>query len=338
MFNLGNVLDLPMIWGGLIALAVFVYVLLDGFDLGCGLLYPFAPNTEARNRMMNSIAPFWDGNETWLVLGGGGLFAAFPVAYGIIMSGLYIPVTLMLFGLIFRGVAFEFRFKSDTSRHLWDKAFFWGSFVAAFMQGMMLGALIQGLQVTDRLYSGGGFDWYTPFSIMTGFAVVIGYGLLGATWLIMKTEHDLQAWARDWAKRLSLWLLVAMVVVTLATPFLGVAATDRLFAMPNVLLLAPLPIITALLFFWMRKSLATSNEYRPFLLTMGIFLLGYVGIAITIFPYIVPYAMTVHEAAAADTSLSIMLVGAVIMLPIILSYTAYAYYVFRGKAGEKAMY
>lgn len=337
MFDLSNTFDLPIIWGGLIALAVFIYVLLDGFDLGCGILYRVAPDTSARNRIMNSIAPFWDGNETWLVLGGGGLFAAFPVAYGIIMSGLYIPVTLMLFGLIFRGVAFEFRFKSER-RYIWDKSFFWGSTLAAFMQGVMLGALLQGLTVSERQYAGGAWDWLTPFTVLTGVAMIIGYALLGATWLIMKTDGDLQSWARRWVKRASLGLLGVMILVSIVTPLLDIEATSRLFTIPNIYVLAPLPLLSLILLWWMRDSVNKGHEYRPFVLTIIIFLLGYLGIAFTIFPYIVPYAMTVHEAAAANTSLSIMLVGAVIMLPIILSYTAYAYYVFRGKAGDKAMY
>lgn len=338
MFDFGNTLDLPMIWGGLIVLAVFIYVFLDGFDLGCGILYRVTPNESARSRIMNSIAPFWDGNETWLVLGGGGLFAAFPVAYGVIMSGLYMPVTLMLFGLIFRGVAFEFRFKADTSRHIWDKAFCFGSTLAAFMQGVMLGALLQGLTVENRQYAGGAWDWLSGFTIFTGVAVVIGYALLGATWLIMKTDGDLQTWARTWAKRSAVAMLVVMIIASVITPFLGIAAADRLFTTPTIFFLAPLPLLALGLFGWMKKSINSNNEYTPFLITLGIFLLGYLGIVFTVFPYIVPYAMTVHEAAAVDTSLSIMLVGAVVMLPIILSYTAYAYYIFRGKAGEKAMY
>lgn len=338
MFNYGDVLDLPLIWGGLIALAVFVYVLLDGFDLGCGILFPFAGSDKNRSRMMNSIAPFWDGNETWLVLGGGGLFAAFPVAYGIIMTGLYLPVTLMLFGLILRGVAFEFRFKATSRRYVWDFFFFLGSIVAAFSQGVMLGALVQGLQASDRLYSGGPFDWATPFAMVCGVALIIGYALLGSTWLIIKTEHTLQVWAR----KISSWILsamvLAMVVVTMFMYFSDIDALEGWFTLPGLFYIAPMPIIVLLLFFVMRKDLTTEREYRPFLLTVALFLMGYIGVCYAMFPYIVPYQMTIYDAAAADTSLSFMLIGAVIMLPIILSYTAYAYYTFKGKSGHEPMY
>ena len=338
MFNFGDVLDLPLIWGGLVALSVFIYVLLDGFDLGCGILFPFAGSDKNRSRIMNSIAPFWDGNETWLVLGGGGLFAAFPVAYGIIMSGLYLPVIFMLFGLIMRGVAFEFRFKANKRRHVWDSFFFVGSVVAAFLQGVMLGALIQGMEASNRLYTGGPFDWLTPFALVCGVAVVIGYALLGSTWLIIKTEHKLQVWARKVSEWLLFALVAAMIVVTVFMYFSDIDAVGNWFSMPSVLYLAPMPIIVALLFFVMRKDLTGEREYRPFLLTAALFLMGYIGVCSAIFPYIVPYQMTIYEAAAADTSLSFMLVGAGIMLPIILSYTAFAYYTFKGKTDHEHMY
>ncbi len=338
MFNYGDVLDLPLIWGGLIALSVFIYVLLDGFDLGCGILFPFAGSDKNRSRMMNSIAPFWDGNETWLVLGGGGLFAAFPVAYGIIMSGLYLPVIVMLCGLIMRGVAFEFRFKATANRYVWDGFFFIGSVVATFAQGIMLGALVQGLEASNRLYTGGPFDWFSHFSIMCGFALLIGYALLGSTWLIIKTEHKLQVWARKVSGWLLTALIVAMIAVTIFMYFSDIEALEGWFSLPGLLYLAPMPIIVLLLFFFMRKDLTTEREYRPFLLTVALFLMGYIGVCIAIFPYIVPYQMTIYEAAAADTSLSFMLIGAGIMLPIILSYTAFAYYTFKGKTDHEHMY
>ncbi len=338
MFNYGDVLDLPLIWGGLIALSVFIYVLLDGFDLGCGILFPFAGSDKNRSRMMNSIAPFWDGNETWLVLGGGGLFAAFPVAYGIIMTGLYLPVTFMLFGLIMRGVAFEFRFKATKHRYVWDFFFCIGSVVAAFFQGVMLGALVQGLEASNRLYSGGPFDWLSTFSVLCGIAVIIGYALLGSTWLIIKTEHKLQIWARKVSRWLLSALIVAMMVVTIFMYFSDIDALEGWFSFPGLFYLAPMPVIVLLLFFVMRKDLKTEREYRPFLLTVALFLMGYIGVCFAIFPYIVPYQMTIYEAAAADTSLSFMLIGAIIMIPIILSYTAFAYYTFKGKSDHEHMY
>ncbi|WP_230660211.1 cytochrome d ubiquinol oxidase subunit II [Psychrobacter sp. I-STPA10] len=338
MFNFGEVLDLPLIWGGLIALSVFIYVLLDGFDLGCGILFPFAGSDKNRSRIMNSIAPFWDGNETWLVLGGGGLFAAFPAAYGIIMTGLYLPVTFMLFGLILRGVAFEFRFKSHNRRFIWDYCFHIGSIIAAFMQGVMLGALVQGLDVQDRLYAGGPFDWFTPFALLCGVAIIIGYGLLGATWLIIKSEDKLQGWARKTATRLLLAFIASMIAVSVAMLFLNVDATSEWLTFPTLLYLAPMPLIVAALAYVMHRDLGGKREYRPFLLTVGMFFMGYVGLCSAFYPYIVPYAMTMHEAAAADTSLSFMLIGAGLMLPVILSYTGYAYYVFKGKATHEHLY
>lgn len=338
MFNYGDVLDLPLIWGGLIALSVFIYVLLDGFDLGCGILFPFAGSDKNRSRMMNSIAPFWDGNETWLVLGGGGLFAAFPVAYGIIMTGLYLPVIFMLFGLIMRGVAFEFRFKATSHRYVWDIFFTVGSIAAAFFQGIMLGSLVQGLEASNRLYTGGPFDWFTPFAVVCGIALIIGYALLGSTWLIIKTEHKLQVWARKVSSWILSALVLAMVVVTIFMYFSDIKALEGWFSLPGLLYLAPMPIIVLLLFFVMRKDLNTEREYRPFLLTVALFLLGYIGVCFAIFPYIVPYQMTIYEAAAADTSLSFLLIGAGIMLPIILSYTAFAYYTFKGKTDHEHMY
>lgn len=336
MFNYGDVLDLPLIWGGLIAFSVFVYVLLDGFVLGCGILFPFAGSEEKRDMIMNSVAPFWDGNETWLVLGGGGLFAAFPVAYGVIMSGLYLPVIFMLFGLIMRGVAFEFRFKSSKHRYVWNFFFSFGASAAAFFQGMMLGTLVQGMEASNRLYTGGPFDWISPFSIICGFALIIGYALLGSTWLIIKTEHKLQIWARKVTNWMLSALVAAMAVVTISMYFSDIKALEGWFSFPGLLYLAPMPLIVVLLFFLMRKDLNTEREYRPFLLTVGLFLMGYIGVCFAVFPYIIPYQMTIYEAAAADTTLSFLLIGAGVMIPIILSYTAFGYYTFKGKISAES--
>ncbi|WP_367103538.1 cytochrome d ubiquinol oxidase subunit II [uncultured Psychrobacter sp.] len=338
MFNYGDVLDLPLIWGGLIAFSVFVYVLLDGFVLGCGILFPFTGSDEKRDLIMQSVAPFWDGNETWLVLGGGGLFAAFPVAYGVIMSGLYLPVIFMLFGLIMRGVAFELRFKSSKHRYVWNFFFAFGSNAAAFFQGMMLGTLIHGLEASNRLYTGGPFDWVSPFSIMCGFALIIGYALLGSTWLIIKTEHKLQVWARKVTNWMLSALIAAMVAVTVSMYFSDIKALEGWFSFPGLLYLAPMPIIVLLIFFLLRKDLNTEREYRPFILTVGLFLMGYIGVCLAIFPYIIPYQMTIYEAAAADTTLSFLLIGAGVMIPIILSYTAFGYYTFKGKTSSEDGY
>lgn len=337
MFSFADIIDLPLVWGGIIATAVLLYVLLDGFDLGVGILFPFAPGDAARNRMMNSIAPFWDGNETWLVLGGGGLFAAFPLAYAIVMPALYVPVILMLVCLIFRGVAFEFRFKAETSRQLWDYAFHFGSLGAAFLQGMILGGIVQGIEVEGRAFAGGPFDWLTGFSVMTGFAVVAGYALLGACWVFMKAEDDLQRWARKCARYVFIYVILFMALVSLWVPFLGVKIEERWFGGDNLLYLSPVPIITGLLFLFLWIGLGKDDGKRdwvPFLLTLGLFLMGYIGLAISLWPTIVPYDVTIWQAAAAPESQSLLLVGTAVMIPIILGYTGWCYYIFRGKTDE----
>lgn len=341
MFSFAEYIDLPLIWGGIIATAVLLYVLLDGFDLGVGILFPFAPDDQCRNRMMNSIAPFWDGNETWLVLGGGGLFAAFPLAYSIVMPALYIPVILMLVCLIFRGVAFEFRFKADTSRQLWDYAFHFGSLGAAFLQGIILGGVVQGITVEGRAFAGGPFDWLSGFTIMTGFAVTAGYALLGATWIYMKGEGALQAWARKCAKYVFIYVLGFMGLVSLWVPFLDNDLDQRWFGGNNIYYLMPIPALTGLLFIALWKSIGKKDcnrHYMPFLLAMGIFLMGYIGLAVSLWPNIVPYDVTLWQAAAAPESLSLMLVGVAIMLPVILGYTAWCYYIFRGKTDDTHTY
>ncbi|MEM7047930.1 MAG: cytochrome d ubiquinol oxidase subunit II [Pseudomonadota bacterium] len=340
MIDFSSWLDLPLIWGLLIATAVFLYVILDGFDLGCGILFPFAPSDNARSLMMNSIAPFWDGNETWLVLGGGGLFVAFPVAYSILMPALYLPIILMLMGLIFRGVAFEFRFKSEEQgRKLWDIAFHAGSLLAAFMQGVVLGNFIQGVEVEGRSFAGGPLDWANGFAIVTGLSLVFGYALLGATWLIMKTEGETQAWARQVAKYSLCFVALAMGIVSLSMPLVDERVADLWFSTPNFFYLLPVPLITAVIFVVLWLDLGAQNrEIRPFLLSLAVFLLGYIGFGISLFPWIVPFAFTLWDAAAVATSQTILLIGTVIMLPLILTYTGYCYYVFRGKAQHEAMY
>ena len=337
MFSFENLIDLPLIWGGIIATAVLLYVLLDGFDLGLGALFPFAPSDKCRDKMMNSIAPFWDGNETWLVLGGGGLFAAFPLAYAIVMPAMYIPVILMLLCLIFRGVAFEFRFKSDKSRVLWDYAFHFGSLGAAMMQGMILGGIVQGVTVDGRSFAGGAFDWLTAFSFMTGLGVVCGYVLLGATWLIMKTDGETQIWARRVAKYISLFVVIFMGLVSLWVPYLDNDIHLRWFG-DYFYFLLPIPVITALLFCGLIFNLKKEKEVMPFVCSLLIFFMGFVGLAVSLWPYTIPYEVTIWDSAAAPASLSLMLVGVVIMLPIILAYTAYCYYIFRGKVSDEHHY
>lgn len=340
MFDFSGYVDLPLIWGVLIATAVFLYVLLDGFDLGVGIIFPFAPSDKCRDRMMNSIAPFWDGNETWLVLGGGGLFAAFPLAYSILMPAFYMPIIMMLMGLILRGVAFEFRFKAETgSRHIWDKAFHFGSLVAAFCQGLILGAFVQGVEVNGRNFSGGPFDWATGFSVITGIAVVFGYALLGATWLVMKTEDITQDWSRRVASYVLAFVGVFMAIVSACMPFMNEQIKSFWFSVPNIYFLLPIPMITAGLFLLVWRDLHSKKaEYRPFLVSIGIFLMGYAGLALSLFPWIIPFKYNIWDAAASGPGLSLMLVGVVPLLPLILGYTAYCYYIFRGKSTHEHMY
>ena len=339
MFSFEGWLDLPLIWFGLIITAIFLYVILDGFDLGVGILFPFAPSDKYRDRMMNSIAPFWDGNETWLVMGGGGLFAAFPLAYAVLMPAFYIPVILMLLGLVLRGVAFEFRFKATgTMQKLWDWAFHVGSLVAAFSQGVVLGGVIQGIKVQGRSFGGRGFDWLSAFSIMTGLALVCGYALLGSTWLVMKTEDDTQQWARRGATVCLACVAAFMILVSLSTPFINAGIKSLWFSWPNIILLSPLPLLAAGMLVLLWRDLRHGREYRPFLLSLGIFLMNYIGLGISLWPWLVPYEITFRQAAASPQSQSLLLIGAAISLPLVLAYAAYNYYVFRGKTSHEELY
>jgi cytochrome d ubiquinol oxidase subunit II len=326
-------LDLPLIWAVIIAFAVFMYVVLDGFDLGTGILFPMTRDATERDVMMNSIAPVWDGNETWLVLGGAGLFVTFPAAYAILLPAFYIPLVVMLIALVFRGVAFEFRFKAARSRPLWDFAFAAGSTLAAFAQGVVLGGAIEGVRVAGRSFAGGSFDWATPFALLCGLGVVAGYALLGAGWLVLKAEGALQRRAIR-AGRIAL-LLVALFValVSLWTPFVHPHVAARWFTWPNALLLAPLPLLTLVLFALVWRSLGRRPHAGPFLGALGIFALSYLGLGISLWPYAVPYAIPFRDAAAAEPGLAFMLIGTLVTMPLILAYTAHNYWVFRGKAG-----
>jgi len=324
-------LDLSFIWAGVIAFAVLAYVVLDGFDLGIGILFPFFPEQHDRDVMTNSIAPVWDGNETWLVLGGGGLMAVFPLAYATVLPALYIPIILMLLGLIFRGVAFEFRFRTVRWRGVWDWGFTLGSIVATAMQGMALGALVQGIKIENRQYAGGWWDWLTPFSITTAVGLVVGYALLGACWLNLKTHGDLQAKARRIAMVTGVGTLAFIGVVSLWTPFLEQVYFQRWFAWPTAFFSALVPLLLAICAFGLWWGLTRDKHLLPFLAALGMFVISFAGIGISFYPYIVPGALTIAEAAAPDESLGFLLVGALFLIPIILAYTAYAYWVFRGK-------
>ena len=298
-------IDLSFIWAVIILFGIMMYVIMDGFDLGIGLLYPFFPEKADRDVMMNTVAPVWDGNETWLVLGGAGLLAAFPLAYAVVLSALYLPLIFMLIGLIFRGVAFEFRFKArEHERHFWDKAFAGGSLVATFFQGMALGTYLRGIPVANRAYAGGPLDWISPFSVFTGIALVIAFTLLGSTWLIMKTEGELQERAYRITRRMS-WLLLAVIaVISIWTPLATVLQ---------------------------QRAVAQRAQATPFIYTLALVFLCYSGLGISIWPNIIPPSVTIWEAASPPQSQSFTLVGALLIIPMILAYTVWAYYVFRGK-------
>lgn len=327
---------LPLVGWAVIALAVAMYVIVDGFDLGIGMLFLAAGRPEWRDRMMLSVSPVWDANETWLILGGGGVFALFHLAYAIIMPALYVPLIAMLIALVFRGVSFEFRFKSHRSRRFWDHSFFWGSLAATFAQGCVLGAYVQGFRTDGREFAGSAFDWLTPFSVVVGLSLVAGYVLLGATWCAMKTHGELAEWARRQARRALLAVAVAMAVVSLWVPLLNPAIFARWFSWPTLAYLAPVPIVTALVFVQAWRALRAGHERQPFWLSIALFLLGLVGLGVSLYPALVPPDVTVWEAANTVESQAFLLVGFAIAVPASFAYTAYAYWVFRGKLAEDA--
>ncbi|MXP62326.1 cytochrome d ubiquinol oxidase subunit II [Roseomonas sp. M0104] len=342
---------LPLIWAILIATAVFLYVCMDGFDLGLGILFPWFTHKDERDVMVNSVAPVWDGNETWLVLGGAGLLAVFPLAYATIFPALYMPLMLMLLALIFRGVSFEMRFKahSERAQTWWDRAFSWGSYVAGFCQGIALGALVQGIRVENRAYAGGWWDWLSPFSLLTGLALLVGYGLLGACWLIWKSEGALAAKARHMARRLGVATLGFIALISLIMPFLQPAFFQRWFTLPWMVLASPVPILVAVLAWRFFRAIdatevreaeaprdPTGRGFRwrdgaPFLYVLGWFFLSYTGLGISLWPNIVPPGISIWEAAASPASQAFLLVGAAVLIPTILAYTGYTYWLFRGK-------
>jgi cytochrome bd ubiquinol oxidase subunit II len=332
------VLDLVPLWTILLALAVFYYVVFDGFDLGVGMLYGLLRDDAARTSTMNSVTPVWDGNETWLVFGGLGLLAAFPLAFAIIIPAVYFPILMMLLALVFRGVAFEFRFKHVALRRLWDGAFCGGSLVATFAQGVVLGTFIQGFKVEDRHFAGSSFDWVSPFPIATGVALMFGYGLLGACWLILKTQGELQDWARRAAGVCLVAVLVAIAAVSIWTPLARVEIAQRWFSWPNVAFLSPVPIVTALIAFGEWEALRRRHELTPFLGAIALFLMSFIGIAISLWPMIVPYHYTLWQTASSPSTQAFLLIGTLFLLPVILMYTAWSYWVFRGKVSGAAGY
>ncbi|HVO00878.1 MAG TPA: cytochrome d ubiquinol oxidase subunit II [Candidatus Cybelea sp.] len=324
-------LDFVPLWTIICGIAVFLYVLLDGFDLGVGILHGFAKGREARNLVMNSIAPIWDGNETWLILGALGLLAGFPLAFAIIIPAVYFPILVMLLALVFRGTAFEFRYRDAEHRTFWDHAFCYGSAVATFAQGVVLGSFIQGFKTDGQHFTGGSFDCFTPFSIFTGIALLFGYGLLGAGWLILKVEGELQDWARRLGKICFLCVGAAVFAVSIWTPLADPGIAARWFNWPNPLFLAPVPIVSAAIAWWEWKALSGRAELAPFAAAILLFAMSYLGVGISLFPMVVPHALTLWQAASSPSTQAFLAVGTLFLLPIILMYTGWSYWVFRGK-------
>jgi cytochrome bd ubiquinol oxidase subunit II len=331
-------LDLVPLWTILLGLAVFYYVVFDGFDLGVGMLYGLLRSDAARTTAMNSIAPVWDGNATWLIFGGMGLLAAFPLAFAIIIPAVYFPILMMLLALVFRGVAFEFRFKHPALRRFWDGAFCGGSLVATLAQGVVLGTFIQGFKIDGRHFAGTSFDWLAPFPLATGLALMFGYALLGATWLVLKTEGELQDWARRAAAICLIAVLAAIAAVSIWTPLAHPEIARRWFSWRNVAFLSPVPIVTALIALGEWEALRRRHEFTPFLGAVALFLMSFVGIAISLWPMIVPYHYTLWQAASSPSTQAFLLIGTLFLLPIILMYTAWSYWVFRGKVQATAGY
>jgi cytochrome d ubiquinol oxidase subunit II len=320
-----------LVMAGMVAFAVGMYVILDGFDLGLGILFPFVADDRQRDQMMSSIAPFWDGNETWLVFGGIVLLSAFPLAFSVILPAVYLPLILMLLGLILRGVAFEFRFKHHPRIRTWDAAFAGGSIVAAFAQGVILGTFVQGIRVVDNRFAGGSWDWLSAFSVMTGCALVCGYTLLGAAWLFWRTSGALQERARRWLPPLLLGLLIFIGLVSVWTPISSPAIASRWFSWPNALLLSPVPVLVAACAYGAYRSLRRAPSARPFALSVVLFLLSYAGLAISLFPLLPPPSLTLFETAAAPESSTFLLPGLLILVPVIVSSTWFNYRLFRNE-------
>ncbi|MCE2461495.1 MAG: cytochrome d ubiquinol oxidase subunit II [Pseudomonadales bacterium] len=331
-------IDLPTVWACILAFAVLVYVVLDGFDLGIGIVFPLLGKEENRASAMNSVAPVWDGNETWLILGGGGLFAAFPLAYAVLMPALYAPMIAMILALIFRGVAFEYRWRDPAHRSFWDRGFHLGSLAATCSQGIVLGTIVQGIDVEGRAYVGGWWDWVSPFSVMCGIALTAGYGLLGTTWLVLKATGDLRERAYVLARVAGITTLVFIGVVSLWMPFLSPEIAARWFTFPQLVFVLPVPTLTAVLAGLLGWGLIARRDAVPFPASIGLFGLCFAGLGIGLYPFIVPGAISIQEAAAPDGSLRFMLVGALILLPMILAYTAYSYWIFRGKVDPDSGY
>lgn len=329
---------LPVVWFAIIGFGVLMYVLMDGFVLGIGVLALFAEDERQLDHMMNTAAPIWDGNETWLVLGGAGLLAAFPKVYAVMLSALYLPVLLMLIALVLRGVSFEFRFKATTSRRIWGVCFAAGSIAAAFAQGLMLGAIVEGMPLQGGKYVGGPFAWFSPFSMLTAVAVVFGYALLGSTWLVMKTDGALQSIAFALTRPLVLVVVAFMGLVSAWLPFLRSEVMARWFEGGNFLWLSPIPLLAIVNAVLLWRAVLRRANYAPFILALTFFLLGYIGLMLGMWPNLLPPDLSIWQAAAPPSSQGFVLVGTLIMLPAVLGYTWWSYSIFRGKVAADAGY
>lgn len=326
-------MDLVHTWVLLVGLVIIIYVILDGFSLGAGILFLSAEDDAQRDTIMGSIAPVWDANQTWIVFGGGALFAAFPTTYAVLFSALYIPLFTFLFGLIFRGVAFEFRVNSN-SKSAWDRAFSWGSMVATFAQGLTLGAYISGIKTVNGSFAGGAFDWFSPFSVMVGVALVFGYALLGATFLIMKTDGVVKIRAYEQAKRAAVIVAAFMVVVSTWTPLHNPDITARWFSAPRLYFIWLFPLLGIFSFVSLLRNLKRRREKAPFFYSVLLFFSAYIGLQTAVYPNAVLPDITVQQAAAQSETLLFTLWGVIIVLPVVLAYTVYSYWVFRGKVTE----
>ena len=324
-------IDLSLIWIVIIAIGVLIYVVLDGFDLGIGILFPFIKGKEERDVMMNTVAPVWDGNETWMVLGGASLYAAFPLVYSTVLSALYLPIILMVVALIFRGVAFEFRFKANKSRHWWDKAFIGGSILASFFQGMILGAYIQGIKTANGVYVGGGLDWLSPFTIFVGIGVVVLYAALGCGWLIFKTDHALQDRMYQLMPKMIIALFIIFGCVSIYTPMAHPEIAARWFSQPQLMYFSPVPVLVLLFTYLALRACRQRKELSPFVYTLALVFLAYTGFIISLWPYVIPPSVTIWQAAAPQSSQLFALIGALLLIPVILIYTGLSYWVFRDK-------
>jgi cytochrome bd ubiquinol oxidase subunit II len=327
-------LDLPLLFALVLAFGIALYVVMDGFDLGIGILFPFAPADADRDTMMNSVAPIWDGNETWLVLGGTLLLAAFPRAYATLLPALYVPLVVMLFALIFRGIAFEFRFRAGRGRPLWDAAFAAGSALAGFCQGLVLGGFIEGAGAAPH----GPLDFLSTFAVATGLGLVAGYALLGATWLILKTGGSTAAFGRRATRPALVATLLFIGLISLWTPLAFEQIRERWFSLPNILFLWPVPALTLASALAIWHGAARGPEALPFLAAIFLFLLGLSGLEVSLFPYAVPWRITLWQAASSTPTLEFIGVGVLIILPIILTYLGYAHWIFRGKATRDSGY